>query len=58
MRLLIYLTLLTAHAQPKNISDFNKICADSGQQARCCLLVIVRKFDFMLVGAVFKRDAT
>ena len=35
-----------------------KICGDGGQQARCCLLVIVWKFYSILVDAVFKPDAT
>jgi len=56
---LIHIALLTASRLPKDIPDFKGICAESGQRARCCLLVIVRNpFILHWWTRVFIRDAT
>ncbi|KIM42519.1 hypothetical protein M413DRAFT_70208 [Hebeloma cylindrosporum] len=34
------LDCVTPSTVPKDIPDFKKICASSGQQAQCCLLVV------------------
>ena len=58
-RSLIHITLLTAAITPNNIADFKNICVSTGKQAKCCAAVlIVRKFYFILVDAVFKPDVT
>jgi hypothetical protein len=58
-RSLIHIALLTAQGPtPQDIPDFKKICASTGQQAKCCLLVAVRNFYSMLVDTVFTSDST
>ena len=57
-RLLIHIALLTAATLPQDIPDFKKICASTGQQAKCCLIVVVRKFYSILADAVFTSDST
>ena len=51
------LASLTAPKLPQDIPDFHKICADSGKQAMCCLLGVVRRFHSILV-VCFKPDGT
>ena len=35
------LTIISAQKTPTSASDFKKICASSGQQAKCCVLPVV-----------------
>jgi len=55
---LIHIIFLPAPTLPNDIPDFNKICAATGQRARCCLLSLVRKTYSILVDAILIRDAT
>lgn len=54
----MHLTLLIAVPTPHSIPAFQSTCAAGGKAAKCCILPVVCKFHWILVGAVLKRDGT